>query len=217
MINLWGPEFHVAVADNFNVGIMTSWIGSPFAIAAKYSFQTKNPKLNFSLGEIVGNGGYIDPSTFLSLSFGNVTFGDREKNLTFGLGYGYFDFNQTQNVPGTYPASQYVPQRSKPASQGIIGSLAASVRINEKTSFVFDSMFGLMKANGTTTNYNYDSWTQTGTVVVTANKNDTPFFVFMPALRRSQGDGRAIQFTLAGINTNYVTRPIPFVSWYRTL
>jgi hypothetical protein len=54
MINLWGPEFHVAVADNFNVGIMTTWIGSPLALAAKYSFQTKNPKVNFSIGEIIG-------------------------------------------------------------------------------------------------------------------------------------------------------------------
>jgi hypothetical protein len=142
MINLWGPECHFAVADNFNIGVMTTWIGSPFAIAAKYSFQTKNPKLNFSIGEIAGNGGYIDPFSLISLSFGNVTFGDRDRNITLGIGYGYFDFNQMESVPGTYYNS-YAPLRNKPATTGVLGSVAANFRVNDRVSFIFDSMFGV--------------------------------------------------------------------------
>jgi hypothetical protein len=218
MLNLWGPEFHIAVADNFNVGVMTTWIGSPLALAAKYSIKTKNPKLNFSVGEIIGNGGYIDPSAFISLSFGNVTFGDRDKNLTLGVGYGYFDFNQTEEIPGIYSFDQNIPTRSKPATKGVLGSVAASLRINEKTSFVFDSMFGMMSTGGTNAEYYYFG-NGFGYTTITAKQPNTPFIVLMPAIRRTQGNGsgKSIQFTLAGINTNDRSIPIPFVTWYRAL
>ncbi len=218
MLNLWGPEFHIAVADNFNVGVMTTWIGSPLALATKYSIKTKNPKLNFSVGEIIGNGGYIDPSAFISLSFGNVTFGDRDKNLTLGVGYGYFDFNQTEEIPGIYSFDQNIPTRSKPATKGVLGSVAASLRINEKTSFVFDSMFGMMSTGGTNAEYYYFG-NGFGYTTVTAKQANTPFLVLMPAIRRTQGNGsgKSIQFTLAGINTNDISIPIPFVTWYRAL
>ena len=218
MLNLWGPEFHIAVADNFNVGVMTTWIGSPLALATKYSIKTKNPKLNFSVGEIIGNGGYIDPSAFISLSFGNVTFGDRDKNLTLGVGYGYFDFNQTEEIPGIYSFDQNIPTRSKPATKGVLGSVAASLRINEKTSFVFDSMFGMLSTGGTNTE-DYYFGNGFGYTTVTAKQPNTPFLVLMPAIRRTQGNGsrKSIQFTLAGINTNDRSIPIPFVTWYRAL
>jgi hypothetical protein len=218
MLNLWGPEFHIAVADNFNVGVMTTWIGSPLALAAKYSIKTKNPKLNFSVGEIIGNGGYIDPSAFISLSFGNVTFGDRDKNLTLGVGYGYFDFNQTEEIPGIYSFDQNIPTRSKPATKGVLGSVAASLRINEKTSFVFDSMFGMLSTGGTNAEYYYFG-NGFGYTTITAKQPNTPFIVLMPAIRRTQGNGsgKSIQFTLAGINTNDRSIPIPFVTWYRAL
>jgi hypothetical protein len=218
MINLWGPEFHVAVADNFNVGIMTTWAGSPLALAAKYSFKTKNPKVNFSIGEIIGNGGYLEPSAFISLSFGNVTFGDRDKNLTLGVGYGYFDFNQTEFIPGTYYGYyEDIPIRIKPATKGVLGSVAASVRIDDKTSFVFDSMFGILSTGGTNYDYNYNYLTQSGTTVVTPRPSNTFFMVSMPAIRRNTGEGKSVQFTLAGIRTNQRTIPIPFVTWFRTL
>jgi hypothetical protein len=218
MLNLWGPEFHVAVADNFNVGVMTTWIGSPLALAAKYSITTKNPKLNFSVGEIIGNGGYIDPSAFISLSFGNVTFGDRDKNLTLGVGYGYFDFNQTEEIPGIYSFTQNIPTRSKPATKGVLGSVAASLRINDKTSFVFDSMFGMLSTGGTNSEYYYFA-NGSGYTTITAKQPNTPFLVLMPAIRRTQGNGsgKSVQFTLAGINMNGRSFPIPFVTWYRSL
>jgi len=217
MINLWGPECHFAVADNFNLGVMTTWIGSPFALAAKYSFQTKNPKLNFSIGEIAGNGGYIDPASLISLSFGNVTFGDCDRNITLGLGYGYFDFNQMESVPGTYYNSSFAPLRNKPATTGVLGSVAANFRINDRVSFIFDSMFGNISTGGTTEFYTYNSLLNTYSTIVTPLEAKTPLVVIMPAFRVSQGPGRAVQLCLAGISSKSQTIPIPFVTWYRTL
>jgi hypothetical protein len=219
MINLWGPEFHMAVADNFNVGIMTTWIGSPLALTTKYSFQTKNPKVNFSIGEIIGNGGYVNPSAFISLSFGNVTFGDRDKNLTLGVGYGYFDFkkNAEEEIPGTYISANSIPTRAASgAKKGVLGSIAASIRINEKNSFVFDSMFGLLKTDGTTSTYQNNP-AGILTTVVTPSVNSKSFLILMPGFRTSQGEGRSVQFTLAGIRINETYKPIPFVTWFRKL
>lgn len=217
MINLWGPEFHLALADNFNVGVMTSWIGSPLALAAKYSFQTKNPKLNFSIGEILGSGGYIDANSVFSLSFGNVTFGDRDKNLTVGIGYGIFDFNQRENIPGTYLYSRDILSRAKPATKGVIGSLGANVRINSRVSFVFDSMFGMLSTGGSNTNHYWDAIGQNSYYVVTKKSTNSPFVAIMPALRIHKGEKKAVQFCLAGINVNYQTFPIPMVTWYHIL
>ncbi len=222
MINLWGPEFHIAVADNFNVGVMTTWIGSPFAIAAKYSFQTKNPKLNFSVGEIAGNGGYIDPQSLISLSFGNVTYGDRDRNFTFGIGYGIFDFNQEMYRPGTYYATAGNPYPSirytkRPATKGLIASVGMNLRLSEKTSFIFDSMFGTMNSANSDGDWFYNSATQTSTAVVIETKQSNPFFIFMPGLRINQGDGKAFQVCVAGANFQNQTIPMPYVTWFRKL
>ena len=43
MINLYGPEVHFAVHKDFSVGIMSTWIGSPIALALKYTRGTANP------------------------------------------------------------------------------------------------------------------------------------------------------------------------------
>ncbi len=222
MINLWGPEFHIAVADNFNVGIMTSWIGSPFALAAKYSFQTKNPKLNFSIGEIAGNGGYIDPQSLISLSFGNCTYGDRDRNFTLGVGYGVFDFNQEMYRPGTYystvgnpyPSIQYT---KRPATKGFIGSVGMNLRLSEKTSFIFDSMFGSMNTVNSVDNWFFDPNSQSSTAVVLEMRESKPFFIFMPGLRINQGDGKAFQVCVAGANFEGQTIPMPYVTWFRKL
>jgi hypothetical protein len=52
MVNLYGPEVHLSVAQNFSVGVMATWIASPIALAFKYTIPTQNPKLNFGLGTL---------------------------------------------------------------------------------------------------------------------------------------------------------------------
>jgi hypothetical protein len=234
MINLWGPEFHVAVADNFNVGVMSTWIGSPLAVAAKYSFQTNNPKLNFSVGEIAGNMGYFDLNTYLSLSFANMTIGDRDRNVTLAGGYGIFDFNQTKYVPGTYyydyfqgqgsylnmetgVRTENIPTVKRKATKGFIGSVGAHLRISDKASFIFDSMFGLMENDNTTSDWLYDPVNQISYNVYKESPKQVPFFIFMPGLRLEQGEGKAVQVCVAGANVNGTTYPAPYVTWYRKL
>ena len=43
-ISVYGPEVHFALTDNFSLGFMSTWIGSPLMLAAKYSFKSKNYK-----------------------------------------------------------------------------------------------------------------------------------------------------------------------------
>lgn len=187
MINLWGPEFHMTIADNFNIGVMSTWFASPIAVAAKYSIPTKNPKVNFSVGEIVGSGGYIAPEMVLSLSFANITLGDRDKNITFAGGY----LVSNPEIGFGNP------------SHGPMGSIGAHVRISDKSSFIFDSMFGSTKRD-------YTNFGSPSTMY-------TPFFLFMPGLRLEQGEGKAVQFCMAGASFDGTVFPFPYVTWFRKL
>jgi len=217
MINLWGPEFHVAVADNFNVGVMTSWIGSPFAVAAKYSIETKNPKLNFSVGEIAGSGGYFNLNTYLSLSFANVTIGDRDRNITLGGGYFVFDNHKSMVTPGTYSNNAPYQYTDRKATQGLVGSLGANFRISEKASFIFDSMFGVLNVDNTELRYDYNPISGITTDIAILVPQKKSFFIFMPGLRLSQGEGQAVQLCIAGAKINDKTFPMPYVTWFRKL
>jgi hypothetical protein len=217
MINLWGPEFHVAVADNFNVGVMTSWIGSPFAVAAKYSIETKNPKLNFSVGEIAGSGGYFNLNTYLSLSFANVTIGDRDRNITLGGGYFVFDNHKSMVTPGTYSNNAPYQYSDRKATQGLVGSLGANFRISEKASFIFDSMFGVLNVDNTELRYDYNPISGITTDIAILVPQKKSFFIFMPGLRLNQGEGKAFQVCVAGAKINDRTFPMPYVTWFRKL
>ncbi len=128
MVNLYGPEVHFAVTDHFNIGIMSTWIASPVAIAAKYTFPSNNPKVNFSIGTLMGTSGYLDNFSSLGgLHFGNLTYGDRKNNITFSAGYGYL-LNAWDDP-----------------YEGPIISIAGIAKVGAKASFIFDSMFGSFK------------------------------------------------------------------------
>jgi hypothetical protein len=91
MINLFGPEVHFALTDNFSLGIMSTWIASPIALAAKYSFKSKS-KTHFSLGSIIASSGYIlQGQGFGGLHFATITQGDRKSNISFSAGYGHLN------------------------------------------------------------------------------------------------------------------------------
>lgn len=49
LVNLYGPEVHFALSDQFSLGVMSTWIASPLILAAKYSLKTNNELLNFSV------------------------------------------------------------------------------------------------------------------------------------------------------------------------
>jgi hypothetical protein len=131
ILSLTGPEVHFVVKDNYSLGIMTTWMASPFIFVGKHSFKGKTENVNFSIGALVGTSGWIGNfQGFGALPFGNVTLGDYAKNLTLSAGYLYFNSGLTQSYGTPVVAS------------GPIFSIAGILPIGTKSSFIFDSMFG---------------------------------------------------------------------------
>ncbi|MBI3136639.1 MAG: hypothetical protein HYZ14_18330 [Bacteroidetes bacterium] len=220
LINLYGPEVHFAVSNHFNIGIMSTWIASPMVLAMKYSFNTKNEKLNFSLGTLFGTSGYLNTFRgYGGLHFANMTFGDRKRNITFSAGYAYVQdgFYDAYITPGTYYTNtEYLDTYStgnqlRPASGGPIFSVAGIITAGAKASFVFDSMLGIFSADRntiTTTTltepyYNpnppYDYTPGLYQHVVADQKTGTAALFLMPGMRFQTKENRAFQISLAGV------------------
>lgn len=186
MTNFHGPEVHFAVSNRLNLGIMTTWIASPMAIAAKYSIPTKKPNLNFSIGTIVMTSGYW--SNFRGyghLSFGNVTFGDRLNNLT--LSAGYFSFNGPSNNP----------------LRGPLGSVAGSFKVGPKANFIFDSMFGFI-------DYKYQMLRG-----VDVSEFNGRAFMVSPGMRFQSSESFAWQLSMAAVAVDEVAFPAPFLTLFK--
>ncbi|MBF70586.1 MAG: hypothetical protein CL837_06595 [Crocinitomicaceae bacterium] len=208
MIQLYGPEIHFSVSDNFSLGIMTSWIGSPIAIASKLYLGSNN-NTHFSIGTILGNSGYIQQGRLSGgLHWFTITKGDRLKNFTVSGGYGYFLNNSD-------------------SQDALIISIAAITPIGKKASLIFDSMIISNKKD----NPNYgrinssNSWIFNG-----SNYNNTDSeitnttFIMMPSLRINQSYEKAFQISLAGViridnskmkGHNSSSFPVPTLSWLR--
>ena len=215
MIHLYGPEVHFSVNERLSIGVMTSWIASPFVLAGKYSIPTKNPNLNFGLGTLLGSSAFLNSFRgFGGLHWGMATFGDETQNFTVSLGYSYANL-------GNLNASSL--------TTAPVISVAGIKKIGKKASLFFDSMlfFGNEKKKTTSTtdyifspitgNYEYITFTTTNSV-----RNTLGFF--MPGMRFQSGPKTAFQFALAGVifsEKNTVTnvrdifsRPIPQCSWF---
>ncbi len=154
LINLYGPEVHFAVTDHLNIGVMTTWIASPMILALKYSVKTKNEKINFSLGTLMGSSGYLfNFRGFGGLHFANVTIGSREKNITLAGGYlygktgdNYYAANEESGIyysDQEYYSVTYDVSNPAPLTQGPISSIAGITKVGARASFVFDSMIGI--------------------------------------------------------------------------
>jgi len=160
VVNLYGPEVQFSITNRFSIGVLSTWIASPIAIALKYTFPTSNEKLNFGVGTILGSSGYFNQArSFGGLHWGMVTYGDRMNNVTLSLGYSYLrsgvNIGNTLYKPGTYAAvedpfnpgyytfanlpvlnsNKYVPRFGAP----IIG-LGGIASVGKKASFIFDAM-----------------------------------------------------------------------------
>ena len=93
MIHLYGPEIHFSLSDKLSLGVMTTWIASPIALAAKYSLYSKENN-HIALGTIIGSSGYLgigDGGVLGGLHWLTFTKGDRLSNISFSAGYGYFN------------------------------------------------------------------------------------------------------------------------------
>lgn len=86
MINYYGPEAHFAVANNFTLGIMTTWLAMPIVGSAKVSIPIST-NVHLGLGLLAGSLSWVDFSSAGALLYGSLTFGDFHNNLTLSGGY----------------------------------------------------------------------------------------------------------------------------------
>jgi hypothetical protein len=94
--NIWVlfNSFSVGVSDNFSLGggtIPAIIFGAgvmPVWITPKFSIPTANENLNFGAGALMGTV-LGEKNTGFGIVYGLTTFGTRDNNVSFGLGYGY--------------------------------------------------------------------------------------------------------------------------------
>lgn len=239
MINLYGPEVHFAVHKDFSVGVMSTWIGSPLALALKYSRGTANPKVNYGFGALLGTSGYFNAGKgFGGLYWGMVTFGDRRSNITFSVGYGHFNngnvitYTQPEYVPGIYassngemptlPVQTYHEVTDGFKAEAPIFGLAGQTKVGKKASFIYDCMYlrGGQKMNGgyQYIENQYNSFNQLQQVIVgqwvDGNTSDRNLVVVMPGMRFQRSDVKAFQISLAGVISQSNSFPLPMASWF---
>jgi hypothetical protein len=236
MINLYGPEVHFAVTDDFSVGVMSTWIGSPLALAFKYTRKTANPKWNVGLGSLIGTSGYINQGRgFGGLYWGMVTYGDRRSNVTLSLGYGHFNSGNNQQVtiyePGTYPYDNWVypeiPIKESYVSKSIwtapIIGIAGQTKVGKRTSLIYDCMILLAQEKMSKP----DGFQSKETIFGTNGSNQIkvnnfiPYsnikqnaIIIMPGMRFQKTDEKAFQISLAGVISSDGSFPLPMASWF---
>jgi hypothetical protein len=229
VVNLYGPEVHFAVTDKLNLGVMASWIASPFIFSAKYSIPTANPKLNFGLGTLAGTSGYLNNFRgFGGLHWGMVTYGDRMTNVTFSVGYSYIKTGilKYDNIykPGIYPAkeSEYFPGNYEftplepsseklmdPAITSPVIGIGAITKVGKNASFILDGMLFIAKQPVIRAEQNVDpvydintgqpSYTSVSEVSTFTDTYNTTMAFLMPGMRFQNKPNRAFQVSLAGV------------------
>ncbi len=103
MVGLHGPELHFAVTDRLNIGYMTTWAASPMAVSLKYSLPLSNKGVAVSVGSLLLSSGFFqNMKGYGTLTFGNLTLGDRNKNINFSGGYLYWQSGRKTIASGTY-------------------------------------------------------------------------------------------------------------------
>lgn len=206
MVNLYGPEIHFAFTNKFSLGIMSTWIGSPVALAAKYTLPSKINKLNFAIGSILGSSGYLFNGNGLgSLEWLTTTYGNRTNNLSFSLGYGFINnFASKNNFRG-----------------GPLLSLAGIKKIGKYTSFIFDSMFSYTRKNENVDTFITSIDFKEGYYITEKKRITNIAFFMMPGMRFQKVENKAFQISLAGVinihgsETNSI--PMPMCSWFYKL
>lgn len=242
MIHLYGPEVHFSLTDRFSLGIMSTWIASPFVLAAKYTIPTKNEKLNFGLGTLAGTSGYLNTFRgYGALHWGMITLGDRMNNITFSAGYAYVQsgFQDDQQISGIYSFTHdsfgysYYPEIptkkiSNPMFKAPVISIAGIAKVGKKASFFFDSMVffysGDQDKTKTQEQIIYNPITGYGEQVIitevpdTESRSSSVAVILMPGMRFQSKENTAFQFALAGFtqvrDKKVDAFPFPMCSWF---
>lgn len=187
VFNLLGPEVHFAISNNFGFGVLSTWIGTPLMLTLIYSFKTNSEKLNFSIGTLMGTTSYLnDFKGVIAMPYVNATFGDTKNNMTISTGYFYLnsklEFGDVFSIPVIC-----VPEIS----------IAGTVKLTPKTSFIYDGMIG-----NNDIGYGFQVF--------------RPFLMLMPGVRFQSNSNNAFQVSIADLTffPVGVTIPFPMLSWF---
>jgi len=96
--NVWifFNQFATGLTDNFSIGggLMPNFLlggaATPVWITPKFSIPIEKEKFNIGGGALIGTVLGEEDSNY-GIVYGLTTFGSRDKNLSFGIGYGYAD------------------------------------------------------------------------------------------------------------------------------
>ena len=235
MLHLFGPEVHFALLDNFSMGLMTTWIGAPLGLALKYSIKTKNEKVNFGLGTILGSASYLNNGVgYGGLHWATLTYGTREQNISVSAGYMYINLGRDDVAKnGTYTSidsgATYVSQEGtiydsyeawhniKPGIQNAPSfSIAAISKVGAKASIIFDAMVFIGKTEIVSEERDRTPAKEIYTVSSKSAAFTTVFM--MPGMRFQKTEKKAFQISLAGWFDNtdgeLTSFPMPMVSWF---
>ena len=224
LVNLYGPEVHFSVSKNFSVGFIATWIASPIVLALKYTIPTRNEKLNFGFGTLLGSAGYLNQGRgYGGLHWAMATYGDRKNNVTLSLGYSYLNTGiqsgEQMYEPGTYPITltngywgfvNLTPINFKtPTIKAPILGIAGLASVGKKASFVFDMMFIFGKKveenRSQIYQYVYDpitgdpSHTYVGPINSETKTTNSLNCLIMPGMRFQKTENSAFQVSLAGV------------------
>lgn len=89
-------QVNAGITNNFSLGfgLMPTFLlgseGTPAWITPKLSLPIQKNKINISIGAFMGKVLGIEKNSFGFLN-GSITLGSRDRNVSFGLGYGYTD------------------------------------------------------------------------------------------------------------------------------
>jgi len=216
--NLYGPDFQFGIADNFGVGIMTSWAAIPVIANAKYSIRL-GENTNMALGALLGTGSWALPDFGLALPFASLTLGNRKNNLTFSAGYGALFYSEDNYNPTT--SSSY---KEKFSEGRVLLSVAGMVRINPKFSLVFDTFISPWGPEKTRTVWTENGYYQNGNYVPswvssTVTQRSPNLAIILPGIRWQLSPDKAFQFGFTGFyyDGKFLGTPIPMIQWYRKL
>lgn len=218
--NLYGPDFQFGVADNFGVGIMTSWAAIPVIANAKYSIELGKNK-SMALGMLAGTGSWALPEFGLLVPFVSFTYGNRRNNITFSTGYGQLFYEEDQYSP----VSPDIYEKINRNEGRFLFSIAGMAKINEKFSLVFDSF--VAPKGPYQTNIVWEDkgrWDDNNMYIPDWHKTEirdqSPnLALILPGIRWQLDADRAFQFGFTGFyfDNKFQQFAIPMVQWYRRL
>ncbi|TVQ91819.1 MAG: hypothetical protein EA393_04400 [Bacteroidetes bacterium] len=197
LMSLLGPDFQFGVGDNFGMGVLTTWIGTPIIGSMKYSIPISR-EFSAGVGLLVGTGSWTWPDFALALPYGVVTLGDRIRNINFSFGYGGVTYKVDEY---DFHGNQSTNNRRRENEGNFLISVAGMAKLSRNFSFVFDSF--IVPRTGT------DS----------EGEERYGIAIFLPGLRFQTNPNSAFQFGFAGIRAEGETIgiPIPVVQWFRKL